>query len=248
MIPPFDIIIPARLEAKRLPGKPLLDVCGKPLIRRVYECACQSSAETITIATDNSEILHVARSFGANVCLTGTNHRSGTDRIAEATERLRLNDDHIIVNLQCDEPRMPGPLIDQVAEALSIDQIASLATACRPLESRKEFENHNVVKVVLDQNNYALYFSRSPIPWNQLNPHDVNWSIARGHIGLYAYRVSYLKRFLCQQPTVLEQAESLEQLRALENGDAIIVCDAKHVPGTGVDTLEDLEAVVQHFS
>ena len=162
MIPSFDIIIPTRFASQRLPGKPLRDICGKPLIQRVYECACDSSAESVTVATDDPGILRVAESFGANVCLTSVEHSSGTDRVAEAAEILKLDDHRIVVNLQGDEPRMPGSLIDQVAETLAADPTARLATACRPLEHQEEYENPDIVKVVRDRENFALYFSRAP--------------------------------------------------------------------------------------
>jgi 3-deoxy-manno-octulosonate cytidylyltransferase (CMP-KDO synthetase) len=252
MIPSFDIIIPARFASQRLPGKPLRDICGKPLIQRVYECARDSSAETITVATDDPAILRVAESFGANVCLTNSEHASGTDRVAEAAEILKLDDQRIIVNLQGDEPRMPGSLIDQVAEALSANRRASLATTCQPLEHQEEYENPDIVKVVRDQENFALYFSRAPIPSSRSNPilerGEIHWSIIRRHIGLYAYRVGYLKVFLRQNPAPLERAEKLEQLRALSNGDSILVCDAVETPGPGVDTLTDLETAIRFFS
>ena len=159
MVPSFDIIIPARFASKRLSGKPLRDICGKPLIQRVYECACNSSADSVTVATDDPGIFRVAESFGANVCMTSGKHSSGTDRVAEAAIILKLDDQRIVVNLQGDEPRMPGSLIDQVAETLAEDPTASLATACQPLEHQEEYENPDIVKVVRDQKNFALYLS-----------------------------------------------------------------------------------------
>mgnify|MGYP000064779883 FL=1 len=252
MIPSFDIIIPARFASQRLPGKPLRDICGKSLIQRVYECACDSSAESVTVATDDPVILRVAESFGANVCLTSVEHSSGTDRVAEAAEILKLNDHRIVVNLQGDEPRMPGSLIDQVAETLAADPTARLATVCRPLEHQEEYGNPDVVKVVRDQENFALYFSRAPIPSSRstspMERGGIHWSIIRRHIGLYAYRVSYLKVFLRQDPAPLERTEKLEQLRALWNGESILVCDAVQTPGPGVDTLADLEDAIRYFS
>ena len=252
MIPSFDIIIPTRFASQRLPGKPLRDICGKPLIQRVYECACDSSAESVTVATDDPVILRVAESFGANVCLTSVEHSSGTDRVAEAAEILKLDDHRIVVNLQGDEPRMPGSLIDQVAETLAADPTARLATVCRPLEHQEEYGNPDVVKVVRDQENFALYFSRAPIPSSRstspMERGGIHWSIIRRHIGLYAYRVSYLKVFLRQDPAPLERTEKLEQLRALCNGESILVCDAVQTPGPGVDTLADLEDAIRYFS
>jgi 3-deoxy-manno-octulosonate cytidylyltransferase (CMP-KDO synthetase) len=204
------------------------------------------------VATDDSGIFRVAESFGANVCMTSGKHSSGTDRVAEAAVILKLDDQRIVVNLQGDEPRMPGVLIDQVAETLAADPTASLATACQPLEHQEEFENPDIVKVVRDQNNLALYFSRAPIPCSRSNAKNegggIHWSIIRRHIGLYAYRVNYLKDFLHQDPVPLEQAEKLEQLRALWNGNSILVCDAVQAPGPGIDTLADLEEAILYFS
>jgi len=252
MAPSFDIIIPARFASQRLPGKPIRDICGKTLIQRVYECACDSSAESVTVATDDPSILRVAESFGAAVCLTSAEHSSGTDRVAEAARILKLDDHRIVVNLQGDEPRMPGSLIDQVAGALAVNPTARLATACRPLEHRNEYENPDVVKVVRDQENFALYFSRASIPSSRSTPlmerGGIHWSIIRRHIGLYAYRVGYLKVFLRQDPAPLERAEKLEQLRALWSGESIAVCDAIERPGPSVDTLTDLEETIRYFS
>jgi 3-deoxy-manno-octulosonate cytidylyltransferase (CMP-KDO synthetase) len=204
------------------------------------------------VATDDPGILRVAQSFGANVCLTQSEHRSGTDRIAEAVELLEIDEHRIVVNLQGDEPRMPGQLIDQVVETLASHPAIRLATACRPLEHQKEYENRDVVKVVRDRNNFALYFSRAPIPSSessrQTNPGNIWTSMIRAHIGLYAYRVSYLKLFLRQDPAPIEEVEKLEQLRALWNGESILVCDAINIPGPGVDSLEDLEAAIRYFS
>jgi 3-deoxy-manno-octulosonate cytidylyltransferase (CMP-KDO synthetase) len=184
--------------------------------------------------------------------LTSVEHSSGTDRVAEAAEILKLDDHRIVVNLQGDEPRMPGSLIDQVAETLAADPTARLATVCRPLEHQEEYENPDIVKVVRDQENFALYFSRAPIPSSRSTPPmergGPHWSIIRRHIGLYAYRVSYLKVFLRQDPAPLERTEKLEQLRALWNGESILVCDAVQTPGPGVDTLADLEDAIRYFS
>jgi 3-deoxy-manno-octulosonate cytidylyltransferase (CMP-KDO synthetase) len=249
---PFDIIIPARFASQRLPGKPLRDICGKSLIERVYECARNSSADSITVASDDETILRVAESFGANVCLTGSHHENGTARVAEAVQILKFDDQRIVINLQGDEPRMPGPLINQVAEALAKEPKARIATACRQLESREEYLTSNVVKVVRNQKNFALYFSRAPIPANRstslIVQDGTQWQFIRRHIGLYAYRVSYLKTYLEQSPTPLEKIEKLEQLRALWYGESILVCDAVKAPGPGVDTVEDLEGAIRYFS
>jgi len=250
--PNFRVVIPVRLGSIRLPGKALQDICGKPLIQRVYECALQSSASEITIATDDPMISSVVESFGATVCMTNSEHTCGTDRIAETTEILGLSDDQIIVNLQGDEPRMPGQLIDQVATTLQDNPEASMATACRPLEGPEDYRNSNVVKVVRDNKNFALYFSRGPIPFSQepagTQLSAANLSVIRRHVGIYAYRVCFLKRFAKQNTAPLEQFEELEQLRILWNRESIAVCDAVELPGPGVDTLSDLESTIRYFS
>jgi 3-deoxy-manno-octulosonate cytidylyltransferase (CMP-KDO synthetase) len=204
------------------------------------------------VASDDPGILRVSELFGADVCLTSNTHFSGTDRVAEAAEMLKLDDRRIVINLQGDEPQMPGSLIDQVAKTLSEHSTARIATACRPLAHVEEYENPDVVKVVRDRDNMALYFSRAPIPSYRSIPSsekgDIHWSFIRRHIGLYAYTAGYLKVFLDQDPAPLEQAEKLEQLRALWNGESIVVCDAVEMPGPGVDTLTDLEAAIRYFS
>ena len=248
----FDIIIPARLDSKRLPGKVLRDICGKTLIEWVYKCAKNSSAISVTIATDDISISRVAESFGANVCMTSAQHQSGTDRVAEAAQLMNLEDERIVINLQADEPSMPSELIDQVANLLYRNQNASLGTACTVIESIEEYLSRDVVKVVRDQRNFALYFSRAPIPFFDRNPKEdlikSNSLQAYRHIGLYAYRVEALNRLAAKKPIPFEELEQLEQLRALWYGESIVVCDADTVPGTGVDTLSDLELVIQTFS
>ncbi len=252
MIPSFEIIIPARFSSERLPGKPLRDICGKTLIHRVYECALESSADSITVATDSVEVLQVARKFGAKACLTRNSHLSGTDRLTEAVEIMGLADDRIIINLQGDEPRVPGALIDQVAECLTSSPEAVMATACYPIESPEDYENRNIVKVVRDRDGFALYFSRAPRPWRQVIESSESarmWqSIAHRHIGIYAYQVRSLRRFSQQKASPPEEIEKLEQLRVLWNGGRIVVCDAIETPGPGVDTLEELETAKQYFS
>ncbi len=246
----FSVIIPARYAATRLPGKPLRDIAGKPLIQRTYECAMESQAERVVVATDDAGIARVVESFNGVVCMTRSDHPTGTDRLAEAAEQLGLDDEQIIVNLQGDEPCVPGRLINQVAECLANSPQAALATLCLPFVRREEIDDPNVVKVVLDHEGYALYFSRAPIPFRR-DDDDADDPIYRSqmrrHVGLYAYRVSYLADFVTRAPSPLERVEKLEQLRALWYGHRIAVANAGSLPGPGVDTLADLEEVIQFF-
>lgn len=241
----MHIVIPARYSSTRLPGKALLDIGGKPLIQWVYEKACESNAVTITIATDDDRIRLAAESFGADVCMTAQSHQSGTDRIAEVVAMKGWDDDDIVVNLQGDEPLMPASLLEQVAETLSSREHAVMSTVCQEIENAEDYTDPNVVKVVMDHQGYALYFSRASIPWHRD-------SIRKGvavskpghrHIGLYAYRVGFVKEFCQWSPCALELAESLEQLRVLWHGHKIAVCEAVDSPGHGVDTQADLDKV-----
>ena len=246
----FDVIIPARYAASRLPGKLLRDIAGKPMIHRTYECALESKAERIIVATDDDGIARVVDSFGGTVCRTQSEHATGTDRIAETVENLSFDKDRIIVNLQGDEPCVPGGLIDQVAECLAGATEAEMATVSLPLVRHEDMNDKNVVKVVVDRRGYALYFSRAAIPFvrNDVPPDNVTHPrYMRRHIGLYAYRVGYLRRFVSLEHSPLEQIEKLEQLRALWHGDRIAVAAAESLPGPGVDTLADLEEVIQIF-
>ena len=246
----FDVIIPARYGATRLPGKLLRDIAGKPMIHRTYERALESKAERIIVATDDDGIARVVDSFGGTVCRTQSEHATGTDRIAETVEILSFDKDRIIVNLQGDEPCVPGGLIDQVAECLAGATEAEMATVSLPLVRHEDMNDPNVVKVVVDRRGYALYFSRAPIPFvrNDVPPDNATHPrYMRRHIGLYAYRVGYLCRFVSLEPSPLEEVESLEQLRALWHGDRIAVAAAESLPGPSVDTLADLEEVIQIF-
>ena len=246
----FDVIIPARYGASRLPGKLLRDIACKPMIHRTYERALESKAERIIVATDDDGIARVVDSFGGTVCRTQSEYATGTDRIAETVENLGFDKDRIIVNLQGDEPCVPGGLIDQVAECLAGAPEAEMATVSLPLGRHEDMNDPSVVKVVVDRCGYALYFSRASIPFfrNDIPPGNATHPrYMRRHIGLYAYRVGYLRRFVSLEPSPLEQVESLEQLRALWHGDRIAVAAAESIPGPGVDTLADLEEVIQIF-
>lgn len=237
----MHVIIPARYASTRLPGKPLLDIAGKPMIQHVYERACESGAQSVVIATDDARIREAARRFGARACLTSTSHRSGTERLAEAIAQLGLGPEEIVVNLQGDEPLMPGGLIRRVADTLVARREAAVATACCAMVNETEFNNPNVAKVVCDKDGFALYFSRAPIPYPRDHP-----GVARGalrHIGIYAYRAAYVKRYVTLAPSPIEETEQLEQLRVLWHGDRIAVHVTDPAPPVGVDTPEDLERI-----
>ncbi|KAA0696943.1 3-deoxy-manno-octulosonate cytidylyltransferase [Halopseudomonas laoshanensis] len=244
----FHVIIPARFASTRLPGKPLLDIAGKPMIQHVWEQACKSDAASVTIATDDQRIADACATFDAKVVLTRADHPSGTDRLQEVVTHLGLEPGACVVNVQGDEPLIPPALINQVAANLLAHPKASMATLAEPLEDLQSLFNPNVVKLVTDHQGYALYFSRAPMPWcrdafaqepKQL-PADLPF---RRHIGLYAYKVSFLHDYVTWPCSPLEQAESLEQLRALWFGCRIQVADACEVPPAGVDTQADLDRV-----
>lgn len=244
----FTVIIPARYVSSRLPGKPLMDIAGKPMIQRVYEQALKSSAERVLIATDDARIVEVAQGFGADVYLTSTEHESGTDRLQQVVAELNFADDHVVVNVQGDEPLIPPAVIDQVAADLGSEPQAGIATLLEPIEDIDTLFNPNVVKVVIDTQGRALYFSRAAIPWARDSFDDDSKKLPEGvnyyrHIGIYAYRVSLLKQFVRWPASVLETTEKLEQLRALENGVTILAAPAvAHIP-PGIDTQQDLDAV-----
>ncbi|MEO5574001.1 MAG: 3-deoxy-manno-octulosonate cytidylyltransferase, partial [Gammaproteobacteria bacterium] len=244
----FSVIIPARYASSRLPGKPLRRINGKPLLQYVFECAQHCGAQQVVVATDDVRIRDVAEGFGAQVCMTSPTHRSGTDRLAEVVDQLNLRNEQIVVNLQGDEPLMPVSLIQQVATNLHLQVQASVATLCEPIRTAADLFSPNITKVVMDSVGHALYFSRAPIPWDRTafsaNPHDLplNSSYHR-HIGLYAYRVNFLREFVQWPVCALEKAESLEQLRVLWNGRKIHVGLAVATPGPGVDTEEDVARV-----
>ncbi len=248
----FRVVIPARYASTRLPGKPLADIAGKPMVVRVAEAAAKSGAAEVWVATDDPRIIDAVSAHGINVLMTAVEHVSGTDRIAEVATQLQWKDDDIVVNLQGDEPLIDPALIGQVAAALAQDTGAAMATAAHPLTYIIEYLNPNVVKVVADINSRALYFSRAGIPAYRDSDVSTKKTLpdnfgAQRHIGLYAYRVSFLKRFGQLAPAPIEQRESLEQLRALWHGYAIHVVACAQAPAAGVDTPEDLEHARRAF-
>ena len=247
------IVIPARYASTRLPAKPLAEIAGKPLIVRVAEAARACPNDGIWVATDHEEIRAAVVAHGFNALLTRADHPSGTDRIAEVAARMGWGDDEIVVNLQGDEPLLEPALVAAVATALRDDAGAAIATACHPIDNPDDFFNPNVVKVVCDAHGHALYFSRAPIPWDRdafaasraRLPLDLP---AQRHIGLYAYRVSFLRSYGQLAPPQLERSEALEQLRALWHGYVIRVVPCSRAPAAGVDTPEDLERVRREFA
>jgi 3-deoxy-manno-octulosonate cytidylyltransferase (CMP-KDO synthetase) len=243
------IIIPVRLASTRLPNKPMLDIAGKPMIQWVYEQAISCKLDSVLIATDDVSIKKAAEGFGADVCMTSADHTSGTDRIAEAAMIANYADDDLIVNLQGDEPLIPVENVLQVAANLAAHPDAAMSTLCERIHDKAEIFNENCVKVVLDKNDYALYFSRASIPWSRGHfPSEVPETIrCYRHIGMYAYRGKFLRQYAQLAPSPLEQWEALEQLRVLWHGEKIHVGIAKSVTAAGVDTLEDLERVRRFF-
>ncbi len=245
----YTVIIPARYASTRLPGKPLLEIAGKPMIQHVWERANTSQAQRVVIATDNQQVFDTCKGFGAEVCMTAETHESGTDRLEEVVTQLGLADDEIVVNVQGDEPLIPAAAIEQVAANLAAHPEAGIATLAEPIADVETVFNPNAVKAVADNNGYALYFSRAPIPFNR-----DDWSSTGGqcmpgstpvlrHIGIYAYRVGFLHQFVGWPLGRLEACEKLEQLRAMENGVRIhIEMACVDIPG-GVDTESDLQAV-----
>jgi len=249
----FKIVIPARYASSRLPGKVLLPLAGKPMLQWVYECACAAQAEEVVIATDDERIAVAARGFARQVIMTGTGHASGTDRVAEIAARLGWADGAIVVNAQADEPLLPPPLLQQVAAVLAQHPQADMATLATPIDNLADFLDPNVVKLVTDQRQRALYFSRAPIPWARDGApagllSQSQWQGARRHRGLYAYRVTALRRLASLPPSALEASEKLEQLRALEAGFDIRVADCAVQPGPDVNTPEDYARVGAQFA
>ncbi len=236
----FRVVIPVRYASSRLPGKPLLTFRHKPIIEHVYENACESDAQSVLIATDDERIADAAHKFNADVCMTSSEHQSGTDRIAEAVIQQQWANEEVVVNLQGDEPQMPAANIKQVAELLMQHHTASIGTLCHRIFSIQEYEDPNIVKVAKNVNGRALYFSRSSLPF--IRNIDVKmlkeFEVFR-HVGIYSYRIDYLKQFIAMPQSPLEKIEKLEQLRALEHGDEIAIEACKQNPGIGVDTMND---------
>jgi 3-deoxy-manno-octulosonate cytidylyltransferase (CMP-KDO synthetase) len=242
----FHVIIPARLSAARLPGKPLLDIGGRPLLQWVWQSARASGAGSVIVATDDARICEAVQGFGGECRMTSAQHISGTDRIAEVVRAKGFAADDIVVNLQGDEPLMPAAVIDEVAAALRARPQIDIATAVAPIHTLAEFLDPNCVKALRARDGQALYFSRAPVPW----PRDsvaadrpARFEGAWRHIGIYAYRVRSLLQFASWPPTPLEETERLEQLRALENGMRIHLVTLSEAPPAGVDTPQDLERV-----
>ncbi len=237
----FKVVIPARYASTRLPGKPLINILGKPMIEWVYQAAIASEAQQVIVATDDERIKSAVESFGGQCCKTSNDHQTGTDRIVEVTELMEWSDEEIIVNLQGDEPLMPAENLTQVANNL-VKSGYEMATLHKQVTSLAA-DDPNLVKLVSDKNGRALYFSRSKIPFEREFP-QVSYT---GHIGLYAYRVGFLRKYACLKPCMLEQSEKLEQLRALYYGFNIHTEQAIKLPGIGVDTEQDLIQVTKQL-
>lgn len=252
----FRIVIPARFASSRLPGKPLADIAGKPMIVRVLERAGEAGADEVWVATDHDGVREAVQAAGGRVVMTRADHPSGTDRLAEVAGQLGWADDDIVVNVQGDEPLIDVAIITAVARELAADPEAAIATAAHPIHDAAEVFNPNVVKVVCDAHRRALYFSRAPIPWAR-DAWGAGDATARTvpeampvlrHVGLYAYRVGFLRRYASLAPAPIEHWEALEQLRAMWHGYRICVLGLDAAPAAGVDTPEDLERVRAVFA
>lgn len=246
----FKVVIPARFGSTRLPGKPLLDIAGKPMIVHVCERAEESGAEEIIVATDDDRIFNTVTGLGIKAVMTRADHQSGTERLAEVAKLCGWKNDQVIVNLQGDEPLIPPEYICDVAQALSEQKQAGIATLAARIIDGEEIFNPNAVKVVLNKAGFALYFSRAPIPWDRHaftltggTPGDKMPYLR--HIGMYAYRVDFLQRYCLWEASPLESVEALEQLRILWHGEAILVKTVAKTPAAGVDTQEDLLRVTE---
>ena len=244
----FKVIIPARYGSSRLLGKPLLPIGGKPMLQHVYERARQSGADEVIVATDDERVRQCALGFNASVHMTSSDHGSGTERIAEVVAETEEPLESIIVNVQGDEPLIAPRLITQVAELLHASKQVDIATLCEPIADAKDVFDPGIVKVVRDAKDRALYFSRAPIPWDRSAFDLDRKNLPDGqtyyrHLGIYAYRASYLLEFVKLPSCRIERIESLEQLRALYNGGHILAADALEQSGPGVDTQSDLDRV-----
>lgn len=241
----FVVIIPARYASTRLPGKPLVDINGKPMVVHVLERARESGAARVIVATDHADVAKAVEAAGGEVCMTRADHQSGTERLAEVVEKCGFSDDTVIVNVQGDEPMIPSAIIRQVAENLAARSVG-MATLAAPIHSAEEAFNPNAVKVVLDAEGYALYFSRATIPWDRdrfaVSRETIGNTLLR-HLGIYGYRAGFIRRYVNWEASPLENIEMLEQLRVLWYGEKIHVAVAAEIPGTGVDTPEDLARV-----
>ena len=251
----FIAVIPARYQSTRLPAKPLADILGKTMVERVALQVLKSGASRVIVATDDQRIVDALASVdNIEVCMTSADHESGTDRLAEVCEKYQFSNDDIIVNVQGDEPLIPPSVISQVADNLSNNDEASVATLSAPITEFDDVFNVNAVKVVTDKNGLALYFSRATIPWDRDNftehnqaQQNVNKSNLQRHIGIYAYRVSFLKEYAQLTVSPIESIEKLEQLRVLWHGFKIHVQQAVEVPPAGIDTAEDLQRVINYL-
>jgi len=241
----FKVVIPARYGSSRLPGKPLLNIAGKPMVLHVCDRAKEAGAEQVVVASDDKRILDAVKDYGFDAVMTSPAHESGTERLAEVAEILQWKNEDIIVNLQGDEPLIPADYIKLVANSLALQTVAGIATLAAQISEVEEIFNPNAVKVVLDKQGYALYFSRAAIPWGREEfqhekPATVREDTYLRHIGMYAYKVSFLQRYVQWESSVLEKIEMLEQLRILWEGEKILVAKVKQAPEAGVDTQEDL--------
>ena len=247
----FTVLIPARMASSRLPDKPLADLAGLPMVVRVAQRANESSANRVVVATDDARVLAACQSHGVEAIMTRSDHLSGSDRLAEACEILKLKDQEIVVNVQGDEPLIAPESIDAVAKLLATRDDCSMSTLAHAIDAVEEFSSPHVVKVVLDARDTALYFSRAPIAWWRDGFSDGIHHLPRPaplrHVGLYAYRVAFLRVFPQLTPAPLEMLESLEQLRALWHGHRIAVHVSEHAPGPGIDTPDDLARVRRFF-
>ena len=246
----FTVVIPARMASSRLPNKPLADIGGLPMVVRVAQRASQSQARQVVVAADDARIVQACQAHGVTALLTRQDHLSGSDRLAEACQLLGLDAEDVVVNVQGDEPLILPQLINDVAMLLAQRPEASMSTAAHAIDSLEEFMNPNVVKLVMDARQSALYFSRAPIPWWRDGQANGSFQTLPNpaplrHIGIYAYRAGFLSGFPHLPPAPLETMESLEQLRVLWHGHRIAVHVTEQAPGPGVDTPEDLERVRQ---